>query len=75
MSGNKSKVYTSSIPEIAAKQKSAAKEAIRQQLPLIIECLIEDDEALAKLSEAIGEKLGTKKMKITNTSGEDNPKK
>lgn len=47
------KPFTSSIPEIAAKQRERGKAIIREQLPLIIECLMEDDVLLGQLAAAL----------------------
>jgi hypothetical protein len=63
MTDKKSKVYTSSIPDVAAKQRERAKEALREQLPMLIEVLLEDEAAMDQLSNAIAAKLAPKEEK------------
>jgi len=60
---NDKKVFTSSIPEIASKQRERGKAIIREQLPLIIECLIEDDVLLGQLAAALKSAEPTAEMK------------
>lgn len=69
------KVFTSSIPEVREKQVERAKAAIREQMPLIIECLVEDDVLLHQLAEALESVKPTHKMRITNTTDEGKTKK
>lgn len=57
------KIYTSTMPEIAEKQRERRKIAVQSQLPLIVECLLEDDELLGQLAAAIAKQSSGKSKK------------
>ena len=60
---NRAGVYTSSLPEVREKQRERAKNTFREQLPLIVECLMEDEELLGQLAEALQSAQATTKTK------------